>query len=60
MPADADTSFFLCRELIPGYLNGVTGVYETPRCYFVDDEEVEVFDLKFPEKEKKILSGQMY
>ena len=30
-----DDSFFLCRELVPGYLNGVTGEYATPQDYFV-------------------------
>lgn len=30
MPEDADQSFFLCKELTPGYLDGVTGVYQTP------------------------------
>ena len=26
LPEDADSSFFLCKELIPGYLDGITGV----------------------------------
>ena len=29
LPEDADASFFLCKELMPGYLDGVTGVYQT-------------------------------
>ena len=60
LPDGADDSFFLCRELIPGYLNGITGVYETPQCYLVDDAEIEAFDLKFPVKEKKVLPGQLF
>ena len=52
LPEGADDSFFLCRELIPGYLNGITGVYQTPRGYYVDDAEVEEFDKAFPHKEK--------
>ena len=32
-----DASFFLCKELIPGYLDGVTGEYATPKGYFVDE-----------------------
>ena len=32
-------SFFLCKELIPGYLNGITGEYATPEGYFVDENE---------------------
>ena len=32
-----DASFFLCRELIPGYLDGITGEYATPKGYFACD-----------------------
>ncbi len=60
MPEDADQSFFLCRELIPGYLDGVTGVYRTPRGYYVDDTDVEGFDKGFPQKEKLKLPGQIF
>ena len=59
MPEDADQSFFLCKELIPGYLAGVTGVYQTPRGYYVDDADVEAFDKGFPKKEKLKLPGQL-
>ena len=57
---DADASFFLCRELIPGYLDDVTGVYQTPRGYYVDDADVEAFDRDFPPKEKLKLPGQLF
>ena len=60
LPADADDSFFLCRELIPGYLSGVTGVYQTPKGYYVDDADVEEFDRAFPEKVKLRLPGQIF
>ena len=60
MPEDADQSFFLCRELIPGYLDGVTGVYRTPQGYYVDDTEVEEFDKSFHKKEKLKLPGQIF
>lgn len=59
MPAEADTSFFLCKELIPGYLDGITGAYQTPQGYFVPDEDVEAFDKSFPPKEKLKLPGQL-
>ena len=36
LPEGADDSFFLCRELIPGYLDDVTGVYQTPQGYYMD------------------------
>lgn len=60
LPEDADSSFFLCRELIPGYLNGITGVYQTPAGYYVDDADVEDFDRNFPPKEKLKLPGQIF
>ena len=60
LPEDADDSFFLCKELIPGYLNGITGVYQTPRGYYVDDADVEEFDKAFPSKEKLRLPGQIF
>ena len=60
LPEGADDSFFLCKELIPGYLNGITGVYQTPNGYYVPDEEVEEFDKQFPPKEKLKLPGQLF
>lgn len=60
LPEGADASFFLCKELIPGYLDGVTGVYAPPRGYFVDEAEAEAFDRKFPKKEKLKLPGQLF
>ena len=52
-----DASFFLCKELIPGYLDGVTGEYATPEGYFVAEAKAEEFDKQFPYKEK--LQGQL-
>ena len=60
LPEDADSSFFLCRELIPGYLDGITGVYQTPQGYYVDDADVEEFDRAFPQKVKLKLPGQLF
>ena len=60
LPKDADASFFLCKELIPGYLDGITGVYQTPQGYYVRDEDVEAFDKDFPHKEKLKLPGQIF
>ncbi len=59
LPEGADASFFLCKELIPGYLDGITGVYATPRGYFVDEAEAEAFDQQFPPKVKLKLPGQL-
>ena len=60
LPEGADASFFLCRELIPGYLKGITGVYATPRAYFVDEAEAEAFDRAFPPRGKRKLPGQLF
>ena len=60
LPEDADASFFLCRELIPGYLEGITGQYAPPPGYLVDEEEAEAFDRSFPPKEKRKLPGQLF
>lgn len=60
LPEGADDSFFLCKELIPGYLEGITGEYATPRGYFVDEQEAEEFDKLFAPKEKRRLPGQIF
>ncbi len=62
LPEGADTSFFLCKELLPGYLNGISGEYSTPEGYFVcveNPEAFEEYDVGFPVKEKLKLPGQL-
>lgn len=63
LPEGADASFFLCKELLPGYLSGVTGKYAPPEGYFVAEREPEAFerfDALFPPKEKLKLPGQLF
>ena len=63
LPEGADSSFFLCKELIPGYLKGITGEYCTPKVYFACDErpeEFEKYESTFPFKEKLKLEGQIF
>ena len=63
LPEGADASFFLCKELIPRYLNGVSGEYAPPDGYFVAEREPEAFerfDAQFPPKEKLKLPGQIF
>jgi len=60
LPEGEDASFFLCKELISGYLSGITGEYATPAGYFVDEKETEEFDKTFPYMEKKKLPGQLF
>ena len=60
LPEGADQSFFLCKELAAGYLEGVTGEYSTPAGYFVDEAAAEEFDKQFPPKEKLKLDEQIF
>ena len=60
LPEGVDDSFFLCRELTKGYLDDITGVYQTPQGYYVKDEDVDEFDKAFPPKEKLKLPGQLF
>lgn len=60
LPEGEDASFFLCKELTPGYLDGVTGEYATPQGYFVDEAKADEFDRTFPAKEKLVLPGQLW
>lgn len=55
-----DSSFFLCKELIPNFLAGVSGEYSTPEVYLVSDKEVELFDKNFTPKQKLKLPGQLF
>lgn len=59
---DAEASFFLAQELIPGYLGGIEATYTPPKGYFVADEQPEEFaayDATFPHKEKCFQPGQL-
>ena len=60
VPEGEDASFFLCKELVPGYFDGITGEYTTPQGYFVDENDAESFDKEFPYKEKLKLPGQIF
>jgi len=63
LPEGADDSFFLCRELVTGYLDGITGEYATPDGYFVCQQDpggFAAFDATFPPKEKLKLPGQLF
>ncbi len=60
LPEGADASFFLCKELKKGYLDGITGEYAPPQGYFVNEDEAEEFDKQFPPKEKLKLPGQIF
>ncbi|MBQ7169314.1 MAG: N-acetyltransferase [Synergistaceae bacterium] len=58
-----DAPFFLCKELVPSYLDGITGEYAPPEVYFSADRNpagFEEFDALFPRREKKVLPGQLF
>jgi len=59
LPEDVDASFFLCKELIPGYLAGITGEYGPPAGYLIDEAKAEEYDKQYPYKEKLKLPGQL-
>ncbi len=60
LPEGADDSFFLCKELASGYLDGITGEYSTPEAYLVDENAADEFDKSFPPREKLKLPGQLF
>lgn len=63
LPEGEDASFFLGKELLPGYLAGVTGTYSTPPAYFVcegNPEEFAAYEAGFPRREKLTLPGQLF
>ena len=65
LPEGMAADFFLCKELQPGYLDGIIGVYATPAAYFVAEEnheDFEKFEREFNLKnplEKLKLPGQL-
>lgn len=60
VPNGEDAPFFLCKELRDGYLDGITGEYTPPKCYFVNEGKAEEFDKTFPVKEKLRLDTQIF
>ena len=60
---DPEATYFLCKELDNGFLDGITGSYHDPEDYFVADQNPEAFerfDAEFPPKEKLKLPGQLF
>ena len=60
LPDGADDSFFLAKELTPGYFAGITGEYATPQVYLVDEDAADEYDQNFPRREKLRLPGQLF
>ena len=62
LPEGADASFFLCRELIPGYLDGISGEYAPPEGYFAAEKGpagFAAFWAQCPAKIKLSIPGQL-
>ena len=60
---DPDADYLLVKELIPGFLDGISGTYKDPDGYFVcekNPEAFERFEASFPKKEKQKLPGQLF
>ena len=43
---DLDAEYFLIKELQNGFLENISGTYKDPDGYFVDEEEVEIPEIK--------------
>src|SRR5699024_7008926 len=59
-PEQEIVPYVLLKELQPGFLAGITGIYHTPKGYYVDEAAAEEFDRNFPLKEKLRLPGQLF
>lgn len=60
---DPEADYLLIKELIPGFLDGISGAYKDPEGYFVcekNPEAFERFEATFPKKEKKKLPRQLF
>ena len=58
-PEQEIVPYVLLKELQPGFLDGITGVYYTPQGYYVDENAAEIFDRNFPPKKRLKLPGQL-
>ena len=58
-PREEVVPYFLLKQLKPGFLAGVTGVYKPPAGYFIEESEAEEVDKLFPPKQKLKLPGQL-
>lgn len=61
-PRESQVPYFLGQELQEGYLAGIEGTYHSPKGYYVAEDNpqgFEAFEAQFPQKEKKVLPGQL-
>ncbi|MBQ9988194.1 MAG: N-acetyltransferase [Clostridia bacterium] len=58
-PREAVVPYFLLKELKPGYLDGIEGVFYQPMAQYANEQAAAEFDKQFPPKEKLKLPGQL-
>lgn len=61
-PRESQVPYFLGQELQEGYLAEIEGTYHSPKGYYVAEDNpqgFEAFEAQFPQKEKKVLPGQL-
>jgi putative acetyltransferase len=56
---NVETPFFMIKVLDKEKIGTIQGTYHEPGCYFVDEEDLEVFDKRFSPKEKEVREGQL-
>ena len=62
LPDGVEADFFLCKEFVLGYFDGISGEYALPKGYFVAEDnpgDFARYDAAFPKKEKLVLPGQL-
>lgn len=60
---DPSANYFLIKELVPGYLDGVSGSFRDPEGYSVFERDpigFEQYEKSFPVREKLKLPGQLF
>ena len=58
-PREAVVPYFLLKELKPGYLDGIEGVFYQPMAQYANEQAAAEFDKQFPPKAKLKLPGQL-
>lgn len=59
VPRTEEASFFMIKVLDSHSMELLKGTYYDPKCYFVEEEELEAFDRAFPPKVKEVRPGQL-
>ncbi|MHC1722134.1 MAG: GNAT family N-acetyltransferase [Aminipila sp.] len=59
MDKSEEASFFMVKVLDNAKIKNLKGTYSDPKCYFVDQEELEAFDKAFLPKVKEVKEGQL-